>query len=144
MAPFCRCWFCRVFTLFLVLPIYQGFGSAQPPVGHRTSYTAWDLDEISVSLDKSLYIVRLLIFRCIKLWGDINSVICLRVTSPRGIPYWLTLKCVQLKNGVNFIQTCLNNRIYPKFCKNYIYIYIYIYINFIKRYAILIINKTFV
>ena len=35
----------------------------------------------------------------------------------------LTLRCVHLKNAVEFNETCLNNGIFPKYCHIYIYIY---------------------
>ena len=39
----------------------------------------------------------------------------------------LTLRCVHLKNAVEFNETCLNNGIFPKYCHIYTYIYICIY-----------------
>ena len=32
----------------------------------------------------------------------------------------LTLRCVHLKHGVEFNETCLNNGIFPKYCHIYI------------------------
>ena len=34
----------------------------------------------------------------------------------------LTLRCVRLKNGVEFNETCLNNEIFSNYCHIYIYI----------------------
>ena len=34
----------------------------------------------------------------------------------------LTLRCVHLKNAVEFNETCLNNGNFPKYCHIYIYI----------------------
>ena len=33
----------------------------------------------------------------------------------------LTLRCVHLKNAVEFNETCLNNGIFPKYCHIYIH-----------------------
>ena len=40
----------------------------------------------------------------------------------------LTIKCVHLKCGIEYNQTCLNNGIFLKYCHIYIHIYVYIYI----------------
>ena len=36
----------------------------------------------------------------------------------------LTLRCVHLKNAIEFNETCLNNGIFPNYCHIFIYIYI--------------------
>ena len=33
----------------------------------------------------------------------------------------LTLRCVHLKNAIEFNETCLNNGIFPNYCHIYIY-----------------------